>query len=172
MSSKYSLTVDMAGKRLDVYIADQCQISRAYAQKLIGSGDVLVNGQPVKASYKLTTGDKVDAIIPPPAPISLAAEDISLKVIYEDADLIVVDKPAGMIVHPVPGQYTGTLVNAILAHCPDLGGIDGSLRPGIVHRLDKNTSGIMMVAKNDSRRQKAYGSSLRGPGVTDRLSRN
>jgi len=149
MNRKHEFSVDIHGKRLDVFAAEQCQLSRAYAQKLIDDGDIRVNGRPVKASYRLQTGDRVNVTIPPPTPVSLAPEDIPLKVIYEDSDLIVVDKPAGMIVHPAAGQYTGTLVNALLARCPDLGGIDGSIRPGIVHRLDKDTSGLMVAAKND-----------------------
>jgi 23S rRNA pseudouridine1911/1915/1917 synthase len=150
MNKKYELTVDSPGSRLDTYVAEQCQISRAYAQKLIDQGQVTINGQHAKASHRLDAGDRVVATIPSPSPISLTAEDIPLKVVYEDNDIIVVDKPAGLLVHPVAGQYTGTLVNALLARCPDLGGIDGSLRPGIVHRLDKYTSGLMVVAKNDA----------------------
>jgi 23S rRNA pseudouridine1911/1915/1917 synthase len=117
---------------------------------LINDGQVAVNGHAAKVSQKLNAGDRIVASIPPPSPISLAPEDIPLKVIYEDKDLIVVDKPAGLLVHPAAGQHTGTLVNAILARCPDLGEINGSIRPGIVHRLDKDTSGLMMVAKNDA----------------------
>ncbi len=149
MNKRLELIVHNPGTRLDTYVAEQCQISRAHAQKLIRDGHVTVDGGQVKASHRLDTGERVIAIIPPPAPTSLIPEDIPLKVIYEDSDLLVVDKPAGLLVHPAAGQYTGTLVNAILARCPDLGGIDGSLRPGIVHRLDKATSGLMMVAKND-----------------------
>ena len=150
MNKKLEFTVARPGERLDKYIAEQCQISRSYAQKLIDDGQVAVNGHAAKASQKLNAGDRIVASIPPPSPISLAPEDIPLKVIYEDKDLIVIDKPAGLLVHPAAGQYTGTLVNAILARCPDLGEINGSIRPGIVHRLDKNTSGLMMVAKNEA----------------------
>ncbi len=149
MHNKRELTIDGEKGRLDRFIAEQCQISRAYAQKLINDRNVTINDQSAKTSYKLTRGDKVIAVIPPPKPIDLTPENIPLKVIYEDSDLIVIDKPAGLVVHPAAGQRTGTLVNALLARCPDLGGIDGSLRPGIVHRLDKNTSGAMVVAKND-----------------------
>lgn len=150
MNKKLEFTVNSPGSRLDRYIAEHCQISRAYAQQLIGEGQITVNGHRSKASHRLAVGDRVIAVIPPPSPISLAPEDIPLKVVYEDSDLIVVDKPAGLLVHPVAGQNTGTLVNALLARCPDLQGIDGSVRPGIVHRLDKNTSGLMVVAKNDA----------------------
>jgi 23S rRNA pseudouridine1911/1915/1917 synthase len=150
MNRKLEFTVAHSGERLDKYIVEQCQISRSYAQKLIDEGQVAVNGHAAKASQKLNAGDRIIASIPPPSPISLAPEDIPLKVVYEDKDLIVIDKPAGLLVHPAAGQHTGTLVNAILARCPDLGEINGSVRPGIVHRLDKDTSGLMMVAKNDA----------------------
>ncbi len=150
MNQVFELNVDSHSDRLDTYVARQCGMSRAYAQKLIEDGQVTVNGRYVKSSHRLDTGDKVTAIIPPPSPIPLTAEDIPLTVIYEDSDLIVVDKPAGLLVHPAAGKYTGTLVNALLARCPDLGGIDGSVRPGIVHRLDKDTSGLMVASKNDA----------------------
>jgi len=150
MTRKLDFTTESPGSRLDTYLARQGHISRTYAQKLIDEGLVTVDGEYVKASHKLDAGERVVAVIPPPAPTTLVPEDIPLKVAYEDSDIIVVDKPAGMLVHPTVGQYTGTLVNAVLARCPDLGGIDGSLRPGIVHRLDKDTSGLMVVAKNDS----------------------
>jgi 23S rRNA pseudouridine1911/1915/1917 synthase len=150
MDKKFEFIVDRPGERLDKYVAEQCQVSRSYAQKLIDDGLVAVNGRAAKASQKLNAGDRITASIPPASPISLAAEDIPLKVVYEDNDLIVIDKPAGLLVHPAAGQHTGTLVNAILAHCPDLGEINGSVRPGIVHRLDKDTSGLMMVAKNEA----------------------
>jgi 23S rRNA pseudouridine1911/1915/1917 synthase len=150
MNKRLDFTVNSPGSRLDRYIAEQYQISRAYAQQLINEGQITVDGHPSKASHRLAVGERVVAIIPPPSPISLAPEDIPLKVVYEDSDLIVVDKPAGLLVHPTAGQNTGTLVNALLARCPDLQGIDGSVRPGIVHRLDKNTSGLMVVAKKDA----------------------
>jgi 23S rRNA pseudouridine1911/1915/1917 synthase len=150
MDKRLEFTVDEAGARIDTYVAERCHISRAYAQKLIDEGRVTANGGRVKPGHRLHAGQKVVVSIPPPSPTSLAPEDIPLEVIYEDSDILVVDKPAGMLVHPAAGQYTGTLVNAVLARCPDLGGIDGSLRPGIVHRLDKETSGLMVVAKNDA----------------------
>lgn len=150
MNTKTEFTVAGTGERLDKYVAEQCQISRSYAQKLIDDGLVAVNEIAAKASQKLNIGDRIAVSIPPPSPISLAPENIPLKVVYEDKDLIVVDKPAGLLVHPAAGQRTGTLVNAILARCSDLGEINGSVRPGIVHRLDKDTSGLMMVAKNEA----------------------
>ena len=118
--------VDSAGTRLDSYIAERCGISRAYAQKLIQDGQVRVNGEAAKSSHRLNAGDRVTASVPPPSPTSLAPEDIPLEVVYEDSDLVVVDKPAGMVVHPAGGQYTGTLVNALIARCPDLRGIKGT----------------------------------------------
>jgi 23S rRNA pseudouridine1911/1915/1917 synthase len=150
MNRQFEFTVAIPNERLDKYIAEQCRISRSYAQKLIDEGQVAINGRSAKPSQKLDIGDKVVASIPPPSAISLTPEDIPLKVVYEDKDVIVIDKPAGLLVHPAAGQKSGTLVNAILARCPDLGEIKGSIRPGIVHRLDKDTSGLMMVAKNDA----------------------
>ncbi len=150
MNKRLEFAVSSTGERLDKYLAEQCQISRSYAQKLINGGQVAVNGHAAKSSQKLNAGDKVVANIPPPSPISLAPESIPLKVVYEDNDLIVIDKPAGLVVHPAAGHRSGTLVNAILARCPDLGTIKDTIRPGIVHRLDRDTSGLMMVAKNDA----------------------
>ena len=150
MNKRLEFTVSSPVERLDRYLAEQCQISRSYAQKLISEGKVTVNNRPARASQKLNAGDKVAATIPPPSPLSLAPEAIPLQVVYEDSDLIVVDKPAGLLVHPAAGHRSGTLVNAILARCPDLGEINGTIRPGIVHRLDKDTSGLMMVAKNNA----------------------
>ena len=150
METRLEFIIETPGIRLDTCVAQQGGISRAWSHKLIEEGMVTVNGRSAKASMKLSPGDRVTAKIPHPSPITLDAEDIPVKVIYEDSDLIVVDKPAGLLVHPAAGRYTGTLVNALLAHCPDLGGVAGSLRPGIVHRLDRDTSGLMVVAKNDA----------------------
>lgn len=137
--------------RLDVYLTQQLtHLSRARIQRLIGTRAVTINGGPVKANYRTRAGDDVLVTIPDARPLENAeAENIPLDVVYEDADLIVLNKPKGMVVHPAPGSETGTLVNALLAHCGDLSGIGGALRPGIVHRLDKDTSGLIMVAKND-----------------------
>ena len=150
MNERLIFEADSQGIRLDRCVAEQCGISRAYAQKLIDGGQVLVNGHRGKASHRLHQGDSIAVTLPPPSPIHLTPEAIPLDVVYEDSDVIVIDKPAGLLVHPAAGQRSGTLVNAILARCPDLGGIDGSLRPGIVHRLDKDTSGLIMAAKNDA----------------------
>ena len=150
MQEPLELTVEDAETRLDIFVAGRCGVSRSYAQKLIELGDVTVNGGSAKPSRKVGSGDRVSVTLPPPEPLDLAPEDIPLKVVYEDNDVIVIDKPAGLVVHPTAGQRTGTLVNALLARCPSLGGIDGTPRQGIVHRLDKDTSGLMMVAKNDA----------------------
>ena len=138
------------GERLDRFLADRCDaLSRNRIQKLIEEGSVRVGGEPRRASYRVRAGDRVDITIPSPRGIDLLPEEIPLTVPYEDGDLLVVDKAAGMIVHPAPGCRNGTLVNALLHRCRDLSGINGALRPGIVHRLDRDTTGLMVVAKND-----------------------
>lgn len=143
-------TVTEGGDRLDRFAAGAFpELSRAHAQKLIDEGRLLINGRRAKASQRLEAGDAVSLELPPPEPVALEPEDLPLDVVFEDSDLIVVNKPAGLTVHPAPGHPNGTLVNALLAHCGDLAGIGGSLRPGIVHRLDKDTSGLLVVAKND-----------------------
>ena len=149
MNEKMEFSVDKPGTRLDVFVSGKCGISRSYAQKLIAGGHITANDRLAKASQKLDIGDKISATIPEPTPLSLEPESIPIKVIYENDDLLVVDKPAGLTVHPAPGHWTHTLVNAVLAYCPELGGISGTLRPGIVHRLDKDTSGLIVIAKND-----------------------
>lgn len=150
MNKRLEIIVTTSGVRLDRYVAEQCQeLSRSYVQKLISDGHITVNNCIEKGSLKLKIGDRIIAEIPPPCPSTPLPEEIPLTIIYEDNDLMVVDKPAGLAVHPAPGHPSHTLVNAILAHCPDLV-INGSVRPGIVHRLDKNTSGLMVVAKNDT----------------------
>ncbi len=139
--------------RLDKYLAQVLpQFSRAYLQRLIRQGHVLINGQMVKASQKLSKSEKITVELPP-ALGHPSAEPIPLAVIYEDADILVIDKPAGLTVHPAPGHPSRTLVNAILAHCPGLAVSHGLMRPGIVHRLDKDTSGLMVIAKNDFARE-------------------
>ena len=146
-------TADDTGQRLDRFLAAHCpDLSRSQLQRLIADGYVALDGGPVVAATKARAGQRISLTVPDPVEGDLAPEDIPLDVVHEDSDLLVVDKPAGMTVHPGPGHRSGTLANAVLAHCPDLQGIGGTLRPGIVHRLDKNTSGLIVVAKT----QKAH----------------
>jgi len=142
------------GRRLDQFLSGAgLDLSRSHAKQLIQNGLILLNGKPSKASTRLRRGDTLSGVIPQPQPLSLEPEPLPLRVLFEDSFIIVVDKPAGMVVHPAAGNPAGTLVNALLYHCRDLGGIGGVLRPGIVHRLDKDTSGVMVVAKNDEAHQ-------------------
>lgn len=143
--------VQQDGKRLDKYISEQnTELSRTMIQKLIDENQVLVNSKPQKASYKVQCKDEIIINIPEPKETNLKSQDIPLDIIYEDNDILVVNKAKGMVVHPAVGNPDGTLVNAIMAHCKDnLSGIGGELRPGIVHRLDKDTSGLLIIAKND-----------------------
>jgi 23S rRNA pseudouridine1911/1915/1917 synthase len=144
------LEADRAGERVDSFIARRLpELSRSHAKKLIDAGLVTIAGRVPKASEKIAAGAQVRVEIPPPEEMTLEPEEIPLTVIYQDSDIIVVDKPPGLTVHPAPGHPSGTLVNALLAAVPDLQGISGTLRPGIVHRLDKDTSGLLVVAKND-----------------------
>lgn len=137
--------------RLDVFLAEQNpELSRSYLQKLISAGLVTVNGVAARASYRLRTGDSVLLQVPKPEVPRIDPEDIPLDIYFEDSDMLVVNKPRGLVVHPAVGHYSGTLVNALLYHCRDLSSINGVLRPGIVHRLDRDTSGLLMVAKNDT----------------------
>lgn len=148
--SKLTVSQKAGGERLDVFVSAAEGITRSYAQKLIESGAVRVNGKTAEKKYKVCEGDTVETEIPPAAPYEVKAEEIPLDVVYEDGDIIVINKPKGMVVHPAAGNYDGTLVNALMAHCGDsLSGIGGTARPGIVHRIDKNTSGLLIVAKND-----------------------
>jgi len=149
MDEVYNFVADRSGARLDKYVGEKCpELSRTYAQKLIADGYITVNDRVAKPSLKLSIGDRLRVVIPPTAPSSLSPEAIPLDIIYEDDDLLVVDKPAGLTVHPAPGHPSHTLINAILSHFPRLADIGDSLRPGVVHRLDKDTSGVMLVAKN------------------------
>jgi 23S rRNA pseudouridine1911/1915/1917 synthase len=145
------LIADRGGERLDVFVARRVpELSRSHAHRLIEEGLVTVDGRQLKPAEHLAAGASVSVSIPPPVPApGLVAENIPVTVIFQDFDLMVVDKPAGLTVHPAPGHPTGTLVNALLAIAPDLKGISGTLRPGIVHRLDKDTSGLIIIAKND-----------------------
>jgi 23S rRNA pseudouridine1911/1915/1917 synthase len=141
---------DSESERLDSFIARTVgSMTRSAAQRLIEGGQVTIAGLPQKPSLKLKGGEAITILVPPPAAAEAAAEDIPLEILFEDCDLIVVNKPAGMVVHPGAGASGGTLVNALLAHCTDLSGVGGTIRPGIVHRIDKDTSGILVAAKND-----------------------
>lgn len=139
------------GVRIDKYLSDRiAALSRSAVTKLIEDGQVTIGEKPVKKNAKTAVGDTITVLIDDPQPVDITPEDIPLDIIYEDAHLLVVNKPKGMVVHPAPGNYSGTLVNALMAHCGDqLSGINGALRPGIVHRIDKNTSGLLVVAKSD-----------------------
>ena len=151
MDKAYSFVADKPGARLDKYAVEKCpELSRTYVQKLIGDGYITVNDHVAKAGLKLDIGDRINIVIPRTPPSPLSPEAIPLNIIYEDDDLLVIDKPAGLIVHPAPGHTGHTLVNAILSYFPHLADISDSLRPGIVHRLDKDTSGVMLVAKNSA----------------------
>ena len=146
----FTVDGEKVGERIDIYISDSSELSRSLVAKLLECGSITVNGGAAAKNYKLRIGDVVEVTLPEPEPDEAMPEDIPLDVIYEDADIIVVNKPKGMIVHPATGIYTGTLVNALLYHCKDsLSGIGGVIRPGIVHRIDKDTSGLLVVAKND-----------------------
>lgn len=145
----YEITEDN-NERLDIFLVNRMpDFSRAHIQKLIETGAVLVDQKEKKSNYKLKPGNRVEITLPAPQAIEIKAEEIPLDVLYEDEHIIVINKARGMVVHPASGVYTGTLVNALLAHCTDLSGINGEIRPGIVHRLDKDTSGVMVAAKSD-----------------------
>ena len=149
MDKVHSLIADERDVRLDKYVCQKlAELSRARVQKLIAEGYITVNDQVAKAGLRLNIGDRLRVIIPPAPPSRLVPETMPLNILYEDDDLLVVDKPAGLTVHPAPGRPSHTLVNALLSHFPHLADISDSLRPGIVHRLDKDTSGVMLVAKN------------------------
>ena len=147
----FTVSPEEAGVRLDKYLSDAAEeLSRSAATKLIEEGRVTVGEKPVKKKYLTVPGDRITVLIDDPQPVDIVPENIPLDIVYEDAHLLVVNKPKGMVVHPAPGNYSGTLVNALMAHCGDeLSGINGELRPGIVHRIDKNTSGLLVVAKSD-----------------------
>jgi len=141
---------ESAGQRLDVVLARlEPTLSRAQVQRLIEQGEITVAGSVAKPAHKLRAGERIEGRVPEPVPARLEPQAIPLAILHEDADLIVIDKPAGMVVHPAAGHAQGTLVNALLHHCRDLSGVGGELRPGIVHRLDKDTSGLLVAAKHD-----------------------
>ncbi|WP_346880507.1 RluA family pseudouridine synthase [Clostridium sp. UBA3061] len=146
----YIIEEENVGKRLDLFVSEnEVDMSRSFVQGIIEKQQVKVNGQIKKSNYKLRVGDQVRVELAEPVELQVEAEDIPLDIIYEDSDVIVINKPQDMVVHPAPGNYTGTLVNGLLYHCKDLSGINGVIRPGIVHRIDKDTSGVLVVAKND-----------------------
>lgn len=146
-----AVSPEAAGTRLDVYAAGLPGIlSRAMAQRLIAGGELTVDGRAARASLRLSGGEEIRYTIPPPEPAAAEPEEIPLEILYEDDDLLVVNKPRGLVVHPAAGNRRGTLVNAVLAHAGELSGVGGVARPGIVHRLDKDTSGVLVVAKNDA----------------------
>ncbi len=143
--------VDEGGERLDSFLARRCpDLSRSRIQALTADGCVTVDGGAAKPAARLREGQTVSLVVPPPAPSRLTPQAMDLDVAYEDADLLVIDKPAGLVTHPAPGHPDHTLANAVLAHCPDLEGVGGEIRPGLVHRLDRDTSGLIVVAKNDA----------------------
>ena len=147
----FVITEEMEGERIDKYLNSLIDsLSRSYIQKLLGDGNITVNGQKSKANYRLKTEDQIQVCVPLASVPSITPEDIPLDILYEDNDVIIVNKPKGMVVHPAPGHYSGTLVNALLFHCQgQLSGINGVLRPGIVHRIDRDTTGSVIACKND-----------------------
>ena len=147
----FTIETDDVNKRVDVFLNEEMEdVSRSALQKNIEKGNITVNGEKISKNYKLHLGDIVEAELPPPENIDIVPEDIPLDIMYEDDDLIVINKSQNMVVHPAPGHYTGTLVNALMFHCGDnVAGINGVLRPGIVHRIDKDTSGVLVIAKSD-----------------------
>ncbi|MFW6096598.1 MAG: RluA family pseudouridine synthase [Chloroflexota bacterium] len=150
MSRQLRLTLDARGERIDKALAAAYpDLSRSQWQQLIAEGHVTVEGEVPKASLRLEGGENVHAVLPEVKESGIVAQEIALDIIYEDDDMLAINKPAGMVVHPSPGHSEGTLVNAVLGYCPDLEGVGGERRPGIVHRLDKETSGLILVAKND-----------------------
>lgn len=154
MKYKFTIQDPDVQKRLDHFLIQQgVPCSRSQLKKGIDQGRISVNGQSAKGGYRLKKGDFLQYIAEDPVPLTLTPENIPFSIVYEDRELLVLDKPAGLVVHPAPGNYSGTLVHALLFHCQDLSGIGGVLRPGIVHRLDKDTSGLMVIAKNDGSHQ-------------------
>lgn len=143
-------------KRIDVYLTQEFdEYTRSFIQKLIDEQNIVVNGKSIKSNYRIKLNDIINVEIPDPQEINIVAENIPLDILYEDSEIIVINKPQNMVVHPAPGHYSGTLVNALMYHCKDeLSGINGIMRPGIVHRIDKDTSGVLMIAKTNNAHQK------------------
>lgn len=138
------------GVRIDRYLSEHCEdLSRSYLQKLLKNGDILVNGNVIKSNYKVSMGEEIRLEVPDAVEPEVLPEEMDLDILYEDTDLIMINKPKGMVVHPAAGHSSGTLVNGLLAHCGDLSGINGILRPGIVHRIDRDTTGVLIACKND-----------------------
>ena len=150
-----NLIAQNPGERIDRFLSKDLEtLSRSYLQKLLKDGEISVNGKPVKANYKVSEGDKIQIRIPEPENPDILPENIPLDILYEDDDILVVNKPKGMVVHPAPGHYSHTLVNAVMYHCGErLSGINGVLRPGIVHRIDMDTTGSLLICKNDHAHQ-------------------
>ena len=150
-----NLTARNSGERIDRFLSKDLEnLSRSYLQKLLKDGDIIVNGKVVKANYKVSQGDEIQVSIPEPETLDILPENIPLDILYEDDDILVVNKPKGMVVHPAPGHYSHTLVNAVMYHCGErLSGINGVLRPGIVHRIDMDTTGSLLICKNDHAHQ-------------------
>ena len=151
MMQEYLVPEEAAGTRIDKFLADACpDLSRSFLQKLLKESSVTADGKAVKSSFKVSGGETIAFEVPKPQEAAIEAENIPLDILYEDSDIILVNKPKGMVVHPAAGHYTGTLVNALMYHCKDqLSGINGVMRPGIVHRIDMNTTGVLVVCKND-----------------------
>ncbi|SET74554.1 RluA family pseudouridine synthase [Lacrimispora sphenoides] len=151
MSQEFVVAPEEAGVRIDRYLSDQCQdISRSYLQKLLKEQSVLVEEKPVKSNYKVNAGDRISLTLPEIREPEIMPEEIPLDIVYEDKDIILINKPKGMVVHPAAGHYSGTLVNGLMFHCrSELSGINGVMRPGIVHRIDMDTTGVLIVCKND-----------------------
>lgn len=151
MRQQFQVAEEFEDMRIDRYLAEICpDLSRSYVQKLLKSGDVEADGVKVKPSYRVSAGEVVELEVQAPSEPEILAQDMDLDIVYEDEDVILINKPKGMVVHPAAGHYEGTLVNGLMAHCKDqLSGINGMLRPGIVHRIDKDTTGILIVCKND-----------------------
>ena len=146
----FNINIEEEGQRIDKYLSTMIEgKSRSFVQGLIDEKKVKANGKIIKSNYKLKKDDFIEVEVPEPVELNISAEEMNLDIVYEDEDVLVVNKEKGIVVHPAPGNYTGTLVNGILHHCSDLSGINGVIRPGIVHRIDKDTSGILVIAKND-----------------------
>lgn len=146
----FNINSEEEGQRIDKYLSIMIEgKSRSFVQGLIDEKKVKANSKVIKSNYKLKKGDFIEVEVPEPIELNVSAEEMNLDIVYEDEDVLVVNKEKGIVVHPAPGNYTGTLVNGILHHCSDLSGINGVIRPGIVHRIDKDTSGILVIAKND-----------------------